>query len=1021
MAGPMIRFPGETIRIEQLLGNFLVGASLSEASAEEITVEYTISGTATVGIDGDPGVDVEVPGNSLTGVLTFDPGSRNAFTGTLRFLDDLDVEPNETLVLELTRVLSGEATIDAANSTHTFTILDDDAVGFIRGTVWYDRDRDGIDADDALEFSLGGVVVDLLNADGTPTGQSTTTDVNGRYEFDSLVPDDYRLQFTHPDAAEGLHHTIQNAGDGTNDSDPDPATGITDVFSVAAGQIVDTVDAGFVYNNQGPAIIGLDQLIVFPTNAFAGGPQVLDDDQTFRISQFFNIIGLSENDILSIRVGGLLAEDSVSLRSVGDGPGQIKVVQDIAGARFVFLGGERIGRIDETTNGDNGKDFEIVFDVFDGDKDHVEAVLNSLTYDNSAGSPTNLRTLTVTVDDGSGGVSQDEVMVVVGVPPNFAPVAQDDAFTTELQTPLSDNLFPDNGNGPDSDLNDDAFTVSDFEYLGTGELDVQPDGSFDYTAPFGFSGTDTFTYTIDDGNGGTDTATVEITVTHPPHMLPFGGDLYCIAPPFDNQLGLRETAGTIEVFVIDPVYFDSAPPGTTDHPFVVMIDDGVSPPQIFNDAVFVGHPDVAPVTAIGLSSSNVAENSDGGTIIGEVQLTFDDSPDIDEEFLVELSGDDAQLFVYDVNGNLIVADGAIIDFETRHTANVTLSATNLNGVQFAQDLEIAIDNRPITDIAMASGGTVRENALDDTVVAVFEASENPVEPTAVLSIVSGDDGLFYLDGNELKVAPGAGAVFDFDTQSNYFITFSATDGTGPAYQESFDIFVENVGPIVGTPDPDILNGTQFDDVIQALASDDTINASFGDDDIDGGDGTDTVVYARNRNQVTHEWQDDGTIVVTRLVLGDGTDTMVDIERIDFNDGSLLYDVDTPNLGFGYRIYQASFNRTPDEGGVLFWIGNLDHFDTLGWSQYEKEQFLATQFIQSDEFKDLFGANPTNEQYIDAMYLNVLDRLPDQGGYDFWVGGMEQGLTREDILIAFTKSDENVARTAPDLDDGVWVV
>ena len=56
-----------------------------------------------------------------------------------------------------------------------------------------------------------------------------------------------------------------------------------------------------------------------------------------------------------------------------------------------------------------------------------------------------------------------------------------------------------------------------------------------------------------------------------------------------------------------------------------------------------------------------------------------------------------------------------------------------------------------------------------------------------------------------------------------------------------------------------------------------------------------------------------------------------------------------------------------------------------------------------------------------MYLNVLDRLPDRGGYDIWVGGMQQGLTREDIQIAFTNSDENVANVALNLDDGVWVV
>ena len=504
-------------------------------------------------------------------------------------------------------------------------------------------------------------------------------------------------------------------------------------------------------------------------------------------------------------------------------------------------------------------------------------------------------------------------------------------------------------------------------------------------------------------------------------VLEFNGSTYVIEPPFNAYLDLRENEGRIEVFVTDADYYNFAPPGTIDQSFSITITNAQGS-NTFDFPFFVGRPDVAPVTDLGLSAVTVSENADAGTVIGAAQLTFVDDPEVEEDFLLQVTGTDASLFDFDDAGNLVVADGANIDFETQQTANIVISATNLNGEVFEKAFEITIENMPISDIAMVSGGTVREGAADDTVVATFESSENPVEPTAVLSIVSGGDGLFYLDGNELKVSPNAGAVFDFDTQSNYFITFSATDGTGPAYEESFDIFVENVGPILGTPDEDILNGTQFNDEILALESDDIINASNGDDDIDGGPGTDTVVYSRGRNQVTHDWMNDGTIVVTRTALGEGTDTLTNVERIDLDDGSLLYDVDTPNLGFGYRIYQASFDRTPDEGGVLFWIGVLDDLDNQGWSQYDKEQFLATQFIQSDEFTALFGANPTNEEYIDAMYQNVLDRLPDQGGYDFWVGGMvNDGLTREDILIAFTKSDENVDRTAPDIDDGVWVV
>jgi len=43
------------------------------------------------------------------------------------------------------------------------------------------------------------------------------------------------------------------------------------------------------------------------------------------------------------------------------------------------------------------------------------------------------------------------------------------------------------------------------------------------------------------------------------------------------------------------------------------------------------------------------------------------------------------------------------------------------------------------------------------------------------------------------------------------------------------------------------------------------------------------------------------------------------------------------------------------------------------------------------------------------------------GYDFWVGTMEAGLTREDILVYFAECQENIVNNIPNLDDGMWVV
>ncbi len=375
--------------------------------------------------------------------------------------------------------------------------------------------------------------------------------------------------------------------------------------------------------------------------------------------------------------------------------------------------------------------------------------------------------------------------------------------------------------------------------------------------------------------------------------------------------------------------------------------------------------------------------------------------------------------LFELLGNtLVVADGASLDYETQQSHTVTVRAQEGSAPPEERNFVIQIQDRPISDIAISSGGIVRETDTAGALVATFEASENPVEPTAVFTLIEDGAGSFVLNGNRLEVAPGA--TFDYNTQSNHIVTIGASDPGGPVFEESFDILVQNVGPIVGTPDPDALNGTAFDDDIQALASDDTINGSGGSDLIDGGPGHDVVVYDGERADYSQTLNGNGTITVEKP--GGGTDTLTTIERIDFTDGDYVYDLTSPNTGFGYRIYQASFGRTPDEGGVRFWIGNLDNFDQQGWSDYEKEQFLASQFIQSDEFRGLYGTNPSNFDYIDAMYQNVLFRLPDQAGYDFWVGGMvNDGLTREDILIAFTKSDENVNNNAVNLDDGVWVV
>ena len=109
------------------------------------------------------------------------------------------------------------------------------------------------------------------------------------------------------------------------------------------------------------------------------------------------------------------------------------------------------------------------------------------------------------VDDGKGGT--DTATVTINVTPvNDAPVAGDDTFTTDEDTPFADTVAAN-----DSDVDGDTLTYSLVGGPVAG-LTFNADGSFNYAPPLNSNGPVNFTYQVADGKGGTDTATATINV-----------------------------------------------------------------------------------------------------------------------------------------------------------------------------------------------------------------------------------------------------------------------------------------------------------------------------------------------------------------------------------------------------------------------------------------------------------------------------------------------------------------------------
>ncbi len=99
-----------------------------------------------------------------------------------------------------------------------------------------------------------------------------------------------------------------------------------------------------------------------------------------------------------------------------------------------------------------------------------------------------------------------------------------------------------------------------------------------------------------------------------------------------------------------------------------------------------------------------------------------------------------------------------------------------------------------------------------------------------------------------------------------------------------------------------------------------------------------------------------------------------------------YDVNTdPEI---LRLYQAFFNREPDVGGAIYWIGIRKEFGALEIAQ----SFPSA----SAEFQNVYQDAPSDEEFLTRVYSNMLDRVPDQDGFDYWL----------DILGGTNESGQN---------------
>lgn len=117
----------------------------------------------------------------------------------------------------------------------------------------------------------------------------------------------------------------------------------------------------------------------------------------------------------------------------------------------------------------------------------------------------------------------------------------------------------------------------------------------------------------------------------------------------------------------------------------------------------------------------------------------------------------------------------------------------------------------------------------------------------------------------------------------------------------------------------------------------------------------------------------------------------------------------------YCLYKAAFNRMPDADGLAWWITNYTNGAFKGLNQ------VASVFLNSVEFNNLYGQRTQSDYFVIQLYENALQREPDEGGLNYWMGKLQSGLSREDMLIAFSQSTENLHNVSSNIQNGYWVL
>lgn len=278
-------------------------------------------------------------------------------------------------------------------------------------------------------------------------------------------------------------------------------------------------------------------------------------------------------------------------------------------------------------------------------------------------------------------------------------------------------------------------------------------------------------------------------------------------------------------------------------------------------------------------------------------------------------------------------------------------------------------------------GSVLTSLVKQIDVVVADVFQNGVTPgTTELGFAEGGWGYAVDDNNA--------SIFTADIRAAADAAIASFGGDMPGE-------LSPSAPIEGTAEAEALAGTEADD---------TFIGRGGDDMIDGGGGVDTAFYSGAQTSYTLTLSPEGATLEDRRTGENGTDALSNIEFLDFDTDLFGVPFDLGTFGGAanlsqrdfesfIELYIAYFNRAPDAVGLNFW-------GTAFATGTSLEQ-IATLFIDQEETRALYPDTLSDDDFIAAVYDNVLGRQGDADGVGFWqgvLGDPNSGVGRDQFIL-----------------------